>query len=105
MGEICYDQQGLDDPNRDKYLLTRSDISFSPDHDYTLMRLKSSKTDWAKTGVEVMLASTNDPTDKLDQVQALKAPFTLDPKPPSAPLFRTERTPFSRKMFAEGLSG
>lgn len=80
--------------------LTRSDITFSDRDQHAILRLKRSKTDLNHSGVEIILAATY---DKNCPVKALRALFTQDPQPRTAPLFRLTKgnTAFSRKPVLE----
>ena len=64
--------------------LTRSDITFSENDQNVVLRLKRSKTDVKHTGVEIIIAATN---DSLCPLSALCKLFMLDPQPNNAPLF------------------
>jgi integrase len=72
--------------------LTRSDVHFAINDEYVLLRLKRSKTDILHRGVEITLAATGHNTCP---VTALRMLFTVDPQPPSAPLFRLRNKAFS----------
>ncbi len=77
--------------------LTRSDISFAEEDQYAILRLKRSKTDTEHTGVQIILASTSEPTCP---VAALRRLFIQDPCPLNAPLFRLQSSAFSRQAVA-----
>jgi integrase len=64
---------------------TRSDISFAENDQYAILRLKRSKTDVNHSGVQIMLAATNETTCP---VRALRRLFCMNPQPINAPLFR-----------------
>ncbi len=85
MREFTYTKTEL--ANRKLFIatkLTRSDITFSQDDQHVILRLKRSKTDMKHTGVEIIIAATNDSTCP---VTALRELFMLDPQPGNAPLF------------------
>lgn len=85
MGEFTYTKTKL--TNRKLFIatkLTRSDITFSQDDQHIILRLKRSKTDIKHTGVEIIIAATNDSTCP---VTALRELFMLDPQSGNAPLF------------------
>lgn len=96
MGEFTYTKADL--KNRKLFSatkLTRSDITFSQDDQYVVLRLKRSKTDVKHTGVEIIIAATNDATCP---VSALRQLFMLDPQPSNAPLYRLDNgAAFARK--------
>jgi hypothetical protein len=100
MGEITYNIPPSRDPTFTATKLTRSDITFAVKDQYAILRLKRSKTDRDYTGVEVVLAATNEPTCP---VRALRRLFTNDVQPQSAPLFRFQNTPFSRTALVKTL--
>ena len=97
MGEFTYTKAEL--ANRKIFSatkLTRSDITFSQNDQYVVLRLKRSKTDVKHTGVEIIIAATNDLTCP---VLALQELFMLDPKPSNAPLFSLDSgTTFARNQ-------
>lgn len=75
--------------------LTRSDITFLQDNQYVVLRLKRSKTDVKHTGVEIIIAATNDTTCP---VLALRQLFMLGPQPSNALLFKLDNeVAFARK--------
>ena len=85
MGEFTYTK--TEHGNRKLFSgtkLTRSDITFSENDQHVVLWLKRSKTDVKHTGVEVIIAATN---DSLCPVSALRKLFMLDPQPNNAPLF------------------
>ncbi|MCJ1269665.1 hypothetical protein MMC22_009557 [Lobaria immixta] len=63
----------------------RSDITFAENDQHAIERLKRSKSDLNRIGVEIILAATH---DKACPVTALRMLFTKDPQPRTAPLFR-----------------
>ena len=85
MGEFTYTKIEL--ANQKLFIatkLTRSDITFFQDNQHVILRLKRSKTDIKHTGVEIIIAATNDSTCT---VIALRELFRLDPQPGNASLF------------------
>ena len=85
MGEFTYTKTELG--NRKLFSgtkLTRSNITFSENNQHIVLRSKRSKTDVKHTGVEIIIAATN---DFLYLVSAFRKLFMLDPKPNNAPLF------------------
>ncbi len=85
MGEFTYTKIEL--TNRKLFIitkLTRSVITFSQNDQHVILRLKRSKTDVKHTGVEIIIAVTNDFTCP---VTALRELFMLDPQPGNALLF------------------
>ena len=61
-----------------------------------MILLRSSKSDYDHTGVEIVVANTGEDTCP---VAALRALYTLDPQPPRAPLFRTHNGTLSRNKY------
>lgn len=102
MGKFTYTKADL--KNRKLFSatkLTRSDITFSQDNQYMILRLIRSKTDVKHTGVEVIIAATNNTTCS---VSALRQLFMLDPQPSNAPLFRLDNgAAFVRKPVIKSL--
>lgn len=76
--------------------LQRRDVTFADNNEHAILHLRSSKSDYDHTGVEIIVARTNEPTCP---VKALKALYTLDPQPATAPLFRTRNGTFSRNKY------
>ena len=76
--------------------LQRRDITFAEDNEHAIIHLRSSKSDYEHTGVEIVVARTGEATCP---VSALRALYTLDPQAPRAPLFRTSEGPFSRNHY------
>ncbi len=74
--------------------LTKSEISFVEEDQYTILRLKRSKTDTGHTWVQILLAATCEP---IWPVAALRRLFIQDPRPSNAPLFRIQSLEFSRR--------
>lgn len=100
-GEFTYSAQDKRDPMFIQTHLTRSDITFEENDQYAILRLKFSKTDYDHTGVEIVLAATD---DDLCPVKALRSLFELDPQPNSAPLFSLENNaPFTREALVKKL--
>ena len=85
MGEFTYTKTELG--NRKLFSgtkLTRSNITFSENDQHVVLRLKRSKTDDKHTGVEIIIAATN---DSLCPVSAFRKLFMFNPKSNNAPLF------------------
>jgi len=100
-GEFTYTTQDKEDPMFIQKNLTRSDITFQPpNHQYVIVRLKFSKTDYDHTGVEIILAATN---DALCPVHALRELFRNDPQHLIAPLFNIDGGPLTRKVLVDHL--
>jgi hypothetical protein len=76
--------------------LQRRDITFADNDEHAVLLLRSSKSDYDHTGVEIVVAKTGEVTCP---VSALRALFTLDPQPPRAPLFRTHNGTLSRNKY------
>lgn len=85
MGEITYTDAEVQSTIFVSTKLIRSDITFSDGNQHAILRLKRSKTDVYHTGVEIILAATQDTTCPVTALQVL---FNQDPQPGSAPLFR-----------------
>ena len=96
MGELTYTSAEAQAQTFVDNKLTRSDINFSEGDQHAILRLKRSKTHVNHTGVEIILAATN---DKTCPVTALRTLFIRDPQPRTAPLFRLtgHSTAFARK--------
>jgi hypothetical protein len=71
----------------------RRDVTFADNDEHAVVLLRSGKSDYDHTGVEIVVARTGDATCP---VSALRALYTLDPQPPRAPLFRTHNSTLSR---------
>jgi hypothetical protein len=98
-GEFTYSATDFKDTNTfTNTKLTRSDIRFSDDNKYAILRLKRSKTDTMHQGVEIILAASN---NICCPVTALKTLLTRDPQPLSAPLFRLSGAPFDYNGFVK----
>ena len=85
MGEFTYTKVEL--ANRKIFIatkFTRSDITFSQDDQYVILRLKRSKTNTKHTGIEIIIAAIHDSTCL---VTALREMFMLNPQPGNASLF------------------
>jgi hypothetical protein len=76
--------------------LQRRDVTFADNDEHAVLLLRSSKSDYDHTGVEIVVAKTGEVTCP---VSALRALYTLDPQPPRAPLFRTHNGTFSRNKY------
>ncbi len=85
LGEITYTAAEVKKSIFAETKLTRSDISFEEENQYTTLRLKQSKTDVEHTEVQIILAATGQQTYP---VAALRRLFIQDPRPPNAPMFR-----------------
>ncbi len=72
--------------------LTGSDILFAEGDQYAILRLKQSKTNTEHTGVQIILAATDEPTCPL---AALRRLFIQDPRPRNAPFFWLQSLTFS----------
>jgi hypothetical protein len=95
--EITYEQRDLDNrPVFEHTKLQRRDVTFADNDEHAVILLRSSKSDHEHTGVEVVVAKTDEPTCP---VTALRALYTLDPQPSRAPLFRTSNGAFSRNAY------
>lgn len=94
LGEITYTHAELNKPTFASTRVTRSDISFAENDLYATLRLKRSKTDTERTGVQIVLAATGEPTCP---VASLRCLFSVDPQPPNAPLFRLSSGSFDRQ--------
>ena len=99
--ELTYEAKDLDNkPVFQHTKLQRRDITFSDDDDHVILSLRSSKSDYDCTGVEIVISRTGDDTCP---VKALQALFSHDPQPPHAPLFRSSTGPFSRQKYINEL--
>jgi integrase len=87
LGEIIY---GKREATADK-TVRRGDVSLRTN--YAVLRLRHSKTDIEKKGVDILLAVTD---DDLCPVEALRSLFGADPQPDTAPLFRLQRGGFPK---------
>ncbi len=93
-GEFTYTEKDLKRNSFSKTKPTRSDVTFSDDNRYAILRLKRSKTDRKHRGVDIYLAATS---NSRCPVAALQRLFRDDPQPPGAPLFRTSTGAFTRE--------
>ena len=93
MGEYTYTTAELRNKAFRSKQLTRSDITFYPSH--AVLRLKDSKMDINHTGVEIVVARTDEPTCAY---HGLKELYRRDPKPPTAPLFTLSSGSFPRNV-------
>ena len=72
--------------------LQRRDVTFADDDEYAIITLRQSKCDIEHTGVEIVLARTGTSTCPIAALRAL-------PQPRQAPLFRTQKGPFTRAKY------
>jgi hypothetical protein len=84
MGEISYTEKQRAEQSFSATRVTRSDVKISSSGDHMTFRLKRSKTDKHKEGVQITIAATY---DTVCPVAAMQRLLTIDPQPPSAPLF------------------
>ena len=82
--KLTYTTAKKADPSFKNIHLTKSDIIFSEQDKYAMLRLKRSKTDTNHTGVFIMLAATKNLTYL---VTALRFLFTHHSQPPHTELF------------------
>ncbi len=94
MGELTYTAAEAKKATFAEIGLTRSDISFEEWDQYSILRLKRSRTDTEYTGVQIILAATGEPTCP---VAALRRLFIKDPRSPNAPFFSLQSLAFSRQ--------
>jgi integrase len=92
LGEITY---GRGEATADK-IIKRGDVSLRTDH--AVLRLRHSKSDVEKKGVDILLAATN---DDLCPVEALRSLFGTDPLPDTSPLFRLQRGGFPKSYLTD----
>ena len=85
LGEITYTVADRKKTSFQRLKPTRGDISFAENDQYATLRLKRSKTDTNHSGVQIVLAATNESTCP---VTALRRLFRNDPQPSTSPLFR-----------------
>ena len=76
--------------------LQRRDVTFADNDEHAVILLRSSKSNYDHTGVEIVVAKTD---KSMCPVKALRALYTLDPQPLRAPLFRTHNGTFSRQKY------
>lgn len=100
LGELTYIATEKANPSFKDLYFTRSDITFSEQNQYAMLRLKRSKTDTNHTGVLIRLAATKDFTCP---VTALHSLFTHDPQPPHAPVFAFNNLSFLRQHVVDSL--
>ena len=62
LGEITYTTKERKHASFEHTQLTKSDISFSTDLSYAILRLKRSKTDVHNSGVKIVLAASGETT-------------------------------------------
>ena len=79
MGEISYTNKQRSEPSFAVTKATHLDIQFSPSEDHLTFRLKRSKTDKDKQGVQIIIAAT---FNAVCPVAALQRLFLLDPRLP-----------------------
>lgn len=94
MGELTYTAVDAKKATFAETGLTRSDISFAEEDLYAILRLKRSKTDIEHTGVQIILAATDERTFP---VVALRRLFIQDPRPANDSLFCLQSAAFSRQ--------
>lgn len=94
LGEITYTHAERNKSSFASTSTTRSDVFFSENDQYAILRLKRSKTDINHTGVQIVLAATGEPTCP---VASLRRLFLVDPQLPSAPLFQLASGSFPRQ--------
>jgi hypothetical protein len=95
VGEFTYDAHEL--ANERTFITTRltwGDISMGPN--YAAICLNCSKTDVAHEGVQIIIARTY---DAACPVRALERLFNIKKQPSTAPLFRLQRSEFTRDAF------
>ena len=92
-GEITYEASDLaNTPVFEHTKLQRRDVTFADDDEYAIITLRQSKCDIEHTGVEIVLARTGTSTCPIAALRAL-------PQPRQAPLFRTQKGPFTRAKY------
>lgn len=74
--------------------LTRSDISFTENNQYTIFPLKQSKTNTKHIGMQIILAAIG---IQICPVEALQRLFIEDSRPSNTLLFRLSSAAFSRQ--------
>lgn len=100
LGEITYTSTELKKASFARTQVTRSDVSFAEGNQYTVLRLKQSKTDTEHTGVQIVLAATG---EKTCPVAALARLYASNPHQSDAPLFRLSSGAFSRHSVVSAL--
>jgi hypothetical protein len=99
--EVTYEIKDLKEPGVfEKTKLLRKDIHFSENDEHVVLRLRSSKTDLEKKGVEIVLPATGSATCP---VKALRSLTHLDPQGPNAPLFNLRQGAFTREKYVQGI--
>ena len=97
--EVTHELNDLKEPGVfEKTKLLRKDIHFADEH--AVLRLRSSKTDLEKKGVEIVLPATGSATCP---VKALRSLLYLDPQAPNAPLFNLRQGAFTRDKYVKGI--
>jgi len=76
MGEVAYTDKQRAEPSFTSTKATRSDIHISPNRDHLTFRLKRSKTDKDKQGVQIIVAAIYDAVCPVTAMQRL---FLCDP--------------------------
>ncbi|KAF1982035.1 hypothetical protein K402DRAFT_317844, partial [Aulographum hederae CBS 113979] len=84
MGEITYTDKQRSEHSFAATKVTRSDVKISSSGDHMTFRLKRSKADKHKEGVQITIAATY---DNVCPIAAMTRLFTSNPQAPSAPLF------------------
>ena len=80
--------------------LQRRDITFAENDEHAIIYLRSSKSDYDHSGVEIVVARTGTASCP---VLALRSLFDLDPQHPTAPLLRSSKGAFNRKFLLSTL--
>lgn len=91
IGELTYTTAEAKKTTFAETSLTRSDISFAKGDQYTIIRLKRSKTDTEHTRVQIILAVTSKQTCP---VTGLRRLFIQYLRPPNASLFKLQSATF-----------
>lgn len=94
MGELTYTTAEAKKTTFAEIGLIRSDISFAEGDQFTIIRLKRSKTDTEHTEVQIILVATSEQTCP---VAGLRRLFIQDPRPSNAPLFKLQSATFIRQ--------
>lgn len=94
MGELIHTTTELKKNNFKDTKLTRSDFSFADSNQYAILRLEESKTDVDNTGVQVILAATDEPKCPVSAPSSL---FVQDPRQADAIFFRLLSSAFFRE--------
>lgn len=93
LSEITYTENELKKASFLDTTITRSDLSFSEENQYEMLRVKQSKTDTRHTGVRIILAATD---EKTYPVAALIYLYIQDPQLVNTPLLCLSSSAFSR---------